>query len=191
MDNKWDTVDSKRLGDPFRWADQFMARYTDGSDITESLPDRWHYENGCFLKAIEGCYRATGDERYFAYIRDTMERFVAEDGSIAGYRLEDYNLDQINQGKLLFLLAERTGDQRYRAAIERLVDQLRSHPRTDEGGFWHKKIYPFQMWLDGLYMAAPFMAQYAAWSGEQAWFDEAAFQLELIEAKARLPRSRG
>ncbi len=83
------------------------------------------------------------------------------DGSIRTYRLEEYNLDQINEGKLLFFLHETTGDERYKQAASLLREQLRTHPRTSAGGFWHKQIYPHQMWLDGIYMASPFYAEFA------------------------------
>lgn len=171
---------------PLKWADQFMERY-EQSEVYKSMTKRWHYENGCFLRSLEECYRQTGEQRYFEYIRGMMDLFVQADGSIRTYSLEDYNLDQINQGKLLFLLLEVTGESKYRKAIELLVTQLKGHPRTEEGGFWHKKGYFYQMWLDGLYMAAPFLAQYGKLTGERIWLDTAADQLILVEKKTRNP----
>jgi unsaturated rhamnogalacturonyl hydrolase len=177
-----------QLNSPLHWAEQFMHRYRQADGIG-NLTKRWHYENGCFLKALEECYKRTGNEAYFDYIREIMDLYVQEDGGIRTYALEDYNLDQINQGKLLFLLWERTGEVKYRKAIELLITQLKGHPRTEEGGFWHKKGYPFQMWLDGLYMASPVMALYGRLTGEGTWFDTAAEQLILVEKKTRNPES--
>ena len=119
----------------------------------------WSYEWGVVLKGVEQVWLDTGDNKYLEYIRHNVEQFVEPDGNIRTYNLQDYNLDQINSGKLLFQLYKVTGDERYRQALHLLSVQLQTQPRTSEGGFWHKKIYPYQMWLDGIYMAGPFYAQ--------------------------------
>ena len=110
------------------------------------------------LAGIERVGASTGDPKYNAYIRKSIDSLVRPDGSILTYAADEYNLDQINEGRALLTLADRTRDPRYMRAADRLREQLRTHPRTAEGGFWHKKIYPQQMWLDGLYMAEPFSA---------------------------------
>ena len=129
----------------------------------------------------------TGDPRMLAYVRANMDRFVQPDGSIRTYRVEDFNLDQIAQGRLLFPLLRLTSDARYRRAAETLRDQLRRQPRTDEGGFWHKRIYPQQMWLDGLYMAGPFHAVYGVVTGDTAALTDVARQLLLVARHTRDP----
>jgi unsaturated rhamnogalacturonyl hydrolase len=106
-------------------------------------------------------------------------------GEIFSYRENEYNLDQINPGKTLFLLYKKYRKEKYRAAIEKLMSQLHSQPRTKAGGFWHKQIYPWQMWLDGLYMQGPFYARYASEYGNGADFDDLAHQFTLMESKAR------
>ncbi len=125
------------------------------------LRERWDYETGTVLRGFEELYELTGDERYLAYIRRNVDAYLGPDGVIQGYREEDYNLDNINTGKLLFLLYEKTRDERYRKGIEALHGQLLRQPTTTEGGYWHKQRYPYQIWLDGLYMAEPFAARYA------------------------------
>lgn len=161
-----------------RMADSVIARHT---------PARaeWHYEHGLVLLAILQVWRATGEHRYWEHVKQTADLFIAPDGSIRTYSMTDYNLDQINYGKLLFPLYQATGEPRYAHAIETLRMQLAGQPRTESGGFWHKQIYPFQMWLDGLYMAAPFYAQYANVYGEVAAFDDIAQQFTLSEQHAR------
>ena len=109
-----------------------------------------------------------------------VDQFVEPDGTIRTYALDEYNLDQINPGRLLFAAYRDTGEERYRQAIGLLREQLRRQPRTSEGGFWHKLIYPHQMWLDGIYMACPFLAQYAADVRRAAAFDDVARQILLI-----------
>ena len=153
------------------------------------LSTRWAYEWGLVLKAIEQVWLKTGDSRYYDYIRRNVDQFVQPAGHIRTYRLEEYNLDQINPGKLLFPLYRTTGDERYRKAAYLLREQLATHPRTSEGGFWHKQIYPHQMWLDGIYMAAPFYAEFARVFGEPAGFDDVAHQIMLIEAHTRDPKT--
>jgi unsaturated rhamnogalacturonyl hydrolase len=129
---------------------------------------RWHYEDGLQVLAIKKAGEVTGEARYKRFVSDWIDKFVQADGSIRTYRVDEYNLDQINAGRLLFSAFELTGDERYRTALELLREQLRTQPRTHSNGFWHKKIYPYQMWLDGIYMAQPFLAEYAQRFNEPA-----------------------
>ncbi len=142
---------------------------------------RWHYEEGFLLQALQRLGRPE-DRRY---VRDCMDRLIDADGRIRDYDMQEFNLDQINAGKVLFALLKDSGDARYGKALACLREQMRLQPRTRSGGFWHKKIYPCQMWLDGLYMAGPFLAQYAAVFGEAEAFHEVARQLLMMEEQAR------
>ncbi len=150
-----------------------------------SLSNRWHYEPGVALLAVQRVWEQTRDNRYLEYIRRNIDEFADETGNIRTYSLAEYNLDQINQGKLLFLLHAETGDDRYQEAAYLLREQLRTHPRTEGGGFWHKQIYPNQMWLDGLYMAAPFYTQFARTFDEPDIFDDVAHQVAIFDRCAR------
>jgi unsaturated rhamnogalacturonyl hydrolase len=163
--------------------------WRDSSRNENGQPSQWSYEQGVVLKGIEGVWLSTGDGRYFSFIQKGMDNFVNADGSIRTYKAEDYNLDNINSGKILLLLYKVTGQDKYRKAAALLREQLKNHPRTSDGGFWHKKIYPNQMWLDGLYMAEPFYAEYAATFHEQSAFDDIAKQFILMESHARDPRT--
>lgn len=160
-----------------------------GSVIQRNAPFRWHYENGLALKAVEQVWLKTRDIQYWQYIKDAIDPFITPDGAIKSYSIEEYNLDQINPGRILFPLYRMTQDERYRQAIYLLCEQLRRQPRTSEGGFWHKKIYPHQMWLDGIYMASPFYAEFAATFGEPEAFDDVAHQILLIARHARDART--
>ncbi|MBD0371344.1 MAG: glycoside hydrolase family 88 protein [Pyrinomonadaceae bacterium] len=166
-------------------ASTVMTTWKDSVTTDPDKPLKWSYEQGVLLKGMQGVWLATGDGKYFSYIQRGMDRFVAEDGSIRTYKLEDYNLDNVMPGRILLLLYKVTGNEKYRKAAATLREQLRAHPRTSEGGFWHKKIYPSQMWLDGLYMAEPFYAEYAATFNEPADFDDIAKQFVLMEMHAR------
>ena len=123
---------------------------------------KWEYTGGLEIGAMLDVYDACGDERIREYAFQYIDSFVTANGSIRSYRLEDYNLDRINSGKLLFRFYDMTGEQRFRNALDLLRFQLHTHPRNGDGGFWHKKIYPHQVWLDGVYMAVPFLAEYTA-----------------------------
>jgi len=153
------------------------------------LPARWSYEFGVVLKGVEGVWLSTGEGRYFSFIQKGMDNFVNADGTIRTYNAADFNLDNINCGKNLLLLYKVTGQEKYRKAAALLREQLKTQPRTSDGGFWHKKIYPSQMWLDGLYMAEPFYAEYAAMFHEDSDFDDIAKQFELMERHARDPKT--
>jgi unsaturated rhamnogalacturonyl hydrolase len=153
------------------------------------LSRRWHYEPGVALLALKQVWLKSGKQEIYEYIKRNVDEFVGPDGDIRTYRLEEYNLDQINEGKLLFFLYEATSDERYKQAATLLREQLRTHPRTKEGGFWHKQIYPYQMWLDGIYMASPFYAEFASRFDEPKAFDDVAHQIILIEEHTRDPES--
>jgi unsaturated rhamnogalacturonyl hydrolase len=141
----------------------------------------WGYTQGLILYALQQLGEGSKDPRYRTAVRRYGRQMIDPNGAIKGFKLEEYNLDNINAGKLLFGLYAETGDERYRKALDRLRDQLRVQPRTSEGGYWHKEKYPWQMWLDGAYMATPFLAQYSAVFNDPKGFDEAALQLLLME----------
>jgi len=149
----------------------------------------WHYEHGLFVKALVGIGAATGDSTFERFAQEWVDHFVSPQGDILNYHVDEFNLDQINSGKLLFPLYRRTGEERYARAIKLLRSQLQQQPRTHSGGFWHKKIYPFQMWLDGLYMASPFYADYAVTFHEEDLLADVTHQFKLIEAHTRDPHT--
>lgn len=150
---------------------------------------RWHYTDGLLFKGIYHLWQRTNEERYWQNLVAYVDMFVTASGRIKSYTVDEYNIDQINAGKLLFPVYQRTGEVRYRQAIELLREQLRGHPRTREGGFWHKKIYPYQVWLDGIYMGLPFYAEYAAAFNEPTIFDDVAFQMISLEKHTRDPQT--
>ena len=150
---------------------------------------RWDYTQGVVLGAIERVALARHDRAMLAYVNANMARWITPEGDILGYQLDEYNLDEVSQGRLLFGMLQRTRDERYRYALDMLREQLRTQPRNADGGFWHKKIYPDQMWLDGLYMAEPFYAQYAGTFHEPAAFDDIARQFLLVARHTRDPRT--
>lgn len=162
-----------------------IIKQSDPEGYHPQLLQRWAYVPGMMLMAIARVSDKTGDSKYNGYMKKHMDLFVELDGRIRTYVLEDYNLDQINQGKNLFKLWKQTGERQYAQAAHLLAAQLAGQPRTCDGGFWHKKIYPFQMWLDGLYMAAPFLAEYASVFEKPELFDEVALQLLLVEKHTR------
>ncbi|MDW3209309.1 MAG: glycoside hydrolase family 88 protein [Reichenbachiella sp.] len=143
---------------------------------------KWEYSNGLVCSAMMRTYEATGKEKFLNYVKFYADSLVREDGSIKTYKKSDFNIDRINSGKILFDLYHQTGDEKYRLAIETLRDQMKDHPRLASGGFWHKKIYPDQMWLDGLYMGSPFLAEYAKEFNEPALFDDVANQFILVDS---------
>jgi len=146
---------------------------------------QWHYEHGLVLQSIFLLGQEAKQDNYCRYVKEMYDSMIGISGEIRAYREGEYNLDQINPGKTLFLLYAAYGEEKYRKAVEKLREQLRCQPRTKSGGFWHKQIYPWQMWLDGLYMQGPFYAQYAKEFGNSADFEDVTRQFSLVESKTR------
>jgi unsaturated rhamnogalacturonyl hydrolase len=170
-------------------AETAMNIWKDSFTLEGDKTAKWRYDQGVILKGIEGLWNATGDRRYFDYIQKSMDFYVNENGEIKGYKPAEYNIDHVNNGKLLLLLYRVTGKEKYKKAADLLRSQLTTHPRTSEGGFWHKKIYPSQMWLDGLYMAQPFYAEYAMLFHEDSAFNDITRQFVLMEKHSRDPKT--
>lgn len=150
---------------------------------------RWEYTSGLFAHSLVELGKATGDESFTRYAFDLTSSFIGEDGSIATYKMEDYNIDMLPPGRVALQAWESTKAPRFKKAAETLRDQLRKHPRTSDGGFWHKQRYPWQMWLDGLYMGSPFLTQYGKVFQEPAAFDEAVRQLVLMDQHGYDPKT--
>ncbi|MVT43934.1 glycoside hydrolase family 88 protein [Chitinophaga oryziterrae] len=162
-----------------------MMRLWKDSLQVAGRPAHWAYDQGVVLEGFAGLWKNTGDAKYFRYIQKGMDHFVDKEGNIATYKQEDFNIDNIKNGRSLLLLYKVTNDEKYHLAAAHLMDQLRKQPRTNDGGFWHKKRYPYQMWLDGLYMGEPFYAEYAALFHEDKAFDDITRQFVLMEQHAR------
>jgi unsaturated rhamnogalacturonyl hydrolase len=145
----------------------------------------WSYDMGVILKGIEGLWMNSANPTYYNYILKQMDFFVQEDGTIKYYKPDEFNIDHINNGKLLLTLYRVTQKEKYLKAAKLLRQQLQNHPRTKDGSFWHKKIYPNQVWLDGLFMAQPFYAEYAMLAKQDSCFDDIADQLIRIEKQTR------
>ena len=165
--------------------------------IQESTPERtvwnvekirqgksadWNYIDGCMITALLSIAEITGDARYFDFAEGFIDSFVSEDGTIRTYDESKYNLDDVNEGRVLFELYDRTHKEKYKKAAAALRGQLERQPRTPEGNFWHKAIYPNQVWLDGLYMAQPFYALYEKHFGSGD-FSDTLRQIETVRAK--------
>lgn len=120
----------------------------------------WNYIDGCMMTSLYSIYKLGGDKKYLDFIDKFVDYYVFEDGAIRGYKLETYNLDNLNEGRILFDLYRETGKEKYFKAIKLLYTQIERQPRTEYGNFWHKEIYPNQVWLDGLYMAQVFYTRY-------------------------------
>lgn len=149
----------------------------------------WCYEDGCIYRGLELLHRATGDARWRDALRRLLERQVGPDGSLAGYSLSDYNIDNILPGRALLFMAAETGEPRYRAAADGLVRQLETHPRTRSGVYWHKLRYPWQIWLDGLYMCHPFQVGYGLRFGRPDLVEDSLRQIALALEATFEPRT--
>ncbi len=154
--------------------------------IRAGVPVRWNYIDGCMLTALIAMSEITGDDVYAAFAEQVADHFVQEDGSILTFSPEKRALDDYNESRILFPMVERTGKDKYRRAAEQQYRSLLEQPRTVEGNFWHKLIYPDQVWLDGTYMAFPFMAMYQRSFGTGDYADILR-QLRIVRQRMRDP----
>jgi len=149
----------------------------------------WNYELGTLLEGMDTVWYNTADRAYYDYVKQSVDQFVGPDGSIATYKPDENSLDDILLGRQLLLLYGVTRDAKYYKAVTLLRGQLLAHPRTPSGGFWHKGKYPQQMWLDGLYMAEPFYAEYAETFQQPDALDDVVKQFVLSESHMRDPKT--
>ncbi len=172
-----------------RVANAAIARWPDGRFVPAGAPWHWNYELGTLLGGMDAVWLSTVDRTYFNYIKDSVDQLVTPDGSIPTLKTEEHELDNILLGRQLLFLYRVTQNKRYLTAATFLYQQLKRQPRNPDGGFWHKQRYPNQMWLDGLYMAEPFYAEYASISHHPEDFTDITHQFVLMEEHARDPKT--
>jgi unsaturated rhamnogalacturonyl hydrolase len=168
-----------------RMIDSEMKRCPESWMLDFSKEPKWKYAIGVELKAIWQAGLREKNDAYLKYVQGYYDKLIDDDGRIGTYDPASYNIDNICPGKALLDVYGRTPQEKYKKALTALREQMKTHPRVSEGGFWHKKIYPHQMWLDGIYMGTPFLAQYGVVFDEPALFDEAANQIILMNKYAR------
>lgn len=144
-----------------RMAESEMIRCPESWQLDFQPRLKWDYCHGLELQSMLDVYDRYGDSKFYEYALAYADTMVNADGTIKKYKLEDYSLDRVNSGKFLFRIYDQTKNEKYKKALDLMRSQLDTHPRNADGGFWHKKIYPHQVWLDGIYMGAPFYAEYA------------------------------
>ena len=151
--------------------------------------NKWNYIDGCMITGILERYEITGEARFLDFADRFLSGFVEEDGRIRTYDPAEYSLDNVNPAKNLFTLYDLTGKEKYRKAIELVRSQLSTMPRTPEGNFWHKLIYPNQVWLDGIYMALPFYMEYEKRFDAQKDCEDICRQIANVEIRMRDPKT--
>jgi len=177
-----------------KWSERMLIseieRFPDATKLDFVDKPRWSYTNGLVLSAAIKVYEQTNKQEYYDYIYAYADDLIDSTGTIKTYSLEDQNLDMIKSGDVLLYLYDKTGEERFLKAMQTLSSQMESQPRTSDGGFWHKKRYPYQMWLDGLYMAEPFHARYTnLFENDPAEakkiYDDILLQFDLIQKHSR------
>ncbi len=166
-----------------KFADSEMKRFPEAWQLDHGKRLYFGYAQGVGCLAMLKVWENTRTQKYFDYIEQWADTIINENGEIHQYKLETYNIDYINPGKILFSLYEKTGKEKYKLAMDRLANQMKNHPRTHEGVFWHKLRYPHQIWLDGLYMGAPFLAQYGVTFNQPQWIDDVVNQFVITHKR--------
>jgi unsaturated rhamnogalacturonyl hydrolase len=170
--------------------ERVLREWPDGRISTVKEPGAWTYEEGVLLDGVVAEWRVTGDGRLFDYVKAAVDQTVDKDGVIhmAGgkaFAVEAHSLDNIEMGRSVLAMYRVLQQPRYYKAAAFLAAQVEQQPKNASGGYWHKEIYPNQMWLDGAYMAEPFMENFGRTFGQQGVMDGAARQLLLMDAHMR------
>lgn len=188
-ENQSKTVINEKIPANLPWSQRMllseMKRFPEAWMLDYNKSPKWSYPTAIVLEGAEQIYEQTGNKEYYNYISTFGDTMVKEDGSIMSYDLSKYNIDMLNCGNVLLYLYQKEKKEKYLKALQTLRSQIDGQPRTSEGGFWHKKIYPNQMWLDGLYMGEPFYAHYTSifskgTEAEKA-YDDIVNQFDLIQ----------
>lgn len=188
----------KIVPENLKWSEKMviseMHRFPEATKLDFTSEPRWGYTNGLVLSAVAQVYEKTKNQKYYDYIYAYADEMIDKTGEIKKYNLSDQNLDMIKSGDVLLYLYPKTKEERFFKAMKTLNNQLESQPKTSDGGYWHKKIYPFQMWLDGLYMAEPFHARYAKEyvkdnAKVKSIYNDVVLQFDLIQKYSRDQKS--
>jgi unsaturated rhamnogalacturonyl hydrolase len=184
---KAQTIESQKetiISDQLKWSERMalsiMRTYPEAWQIDNHPAPKWDYKIGMILTGYEKLYNQTKNQHYFDYIKAYADKLIDKNGTFQNFDPNDHNIDFINAGKILFNLYDTNKEQKYLTALQTLRRQFDDHPRTASQGFWHKKIYPNQMWLDGLYMGEPFYARYTATFEKGEKLDDVALQFKLL-----------
>jgi len=184
---------SKTIPSNLKWSERMamsiMKRHPQAYQIDSQTEPKWDYVHGLVLTSFEALYKKTKDKQYYNYIKQYADATIDTNGVISSYKFDTYNIDMVTAGRILFNLYKTTKDARYLSVLQLLRKQIAEQPRTTSGGFWHKKMYPNQMWLDGLYMGEPFYAQYTTQFEKGAQLNDIAKQFELIQLHATDPKT--
>ncbi len=157
--------------------------------IKQGKKPAWNYIDGCMMVSLLELYKITKEEKYLNFVKSFVDYYVHEDGTILGYDKEKYSTDDVSETRVLFDLYEYTKEEKYSKAIDLVYEQIKTHPRTKEGNFWHKKIYPNQVWLDGLYMMQPFYTRYETTRNKMQHYDDIIKQFKNVYNLMRDPKT--
>lgn len=178
---------------PIEWsqkmADSEMQRLGNTLHYQGSAKARWDYTSGFFAWSLVQLGKATNEKKYSDEGSAIVTSFLDENGYIQTYRKDDHNIDMILSGRVLLEVHSQQPSEKLKFAIETLRAQLVTQPRTSDGGFWHKQRYPWQMWLDGLYMGSPFLARYATTHQSSGEYEEVVEQITLMDMHAYDPET--
>lgn len=163
---KSETLNKTTISKDLKWSERMalseINRFPDPTLLDFRTKPKWSYTPGLVLQAISRVYEQNQDRDLLNYIYKYSDSLIAEDGTISTYKLSNYNLDMIKSGDIIYYLNNKKSEAKFLKVMDTLHKQLQGQPTTSEGGYWHKKIYPYQMWLDGVYMAEPFHTKYAS-----------------------------
>lgn len=160
-------------------ADSVIANYPKPTDLNYR---GWHYDSGFLLLGIFEAWKKNKNPKHLAYVKNWVDTYLKPDGSLKEniFPVEEHQLDSILPGRLLIALYQETNEEKYKKAAFELTEFLKVQPRCKNGGYWHKSVYPYQMWLDGIYMAGPYSVEFGKAFNQPMWIDDAVEQAILL-----------
>ncbi|TCT12891.1 unsaturated rhamnogalacturonyl hydrolase [Natranaerovirga pectinivora] len=164
---------------PIQWAEKACETLMKKFEAPNLPPvGRFHYHQGVFLLGVERCWEQNQNDKYFNYIKDWVDSYISDFGSVSGNNTTE--LDDVQPGIILFNLFEKTNLKKYKNALYEIVPLLKSWKTNSEGGFWHKGKTPNQMWLDGLFMGGPIAVKFGKVFNDSTYFDMVTYQAKLM-----------
>lgn len=151
--------------------------------VKQGKKPHWNYIDGCMMTSLLSLYDETKDHRYLNFVKSFVDFYVSDDGALLGYDEKNYSTDDICESRVLFRLYDLFKEEKYFRAIEKTYRQVKYQPRTFEGNFWHKLIYPHQVWLDGLFMAQPFYVKYETRFNQKKNYQDIISQFQVVRKR--------
>ena len=159
-----------------------------------STRPKWSYVMGIELEGMLDTYLRYGGDDIRKYCQEYTDTMINANGDIRGYNILDYNLDNIRTGHFVTRMYQQWPEDKNLKAMQTMMQQLQKQPRTKaDKVYWHKAIYAYQVWLDGIFMGLPYRCLTAPITAKgkeiTAIYDDAVDQLKTTYQRTLDPKT--